>query len=173
MKFESTEECDECGGGPTEHMGHGSYRCKPCFDAWWCPKCGYDQRGGNHVCPSEAQRAKDKRWHAAFELSCENDADQIAELLTDRDALAWVMIGIHLNRMVGPHPNGLSCKDREEYIDLLKRGEGEAHEDYEHERNEGNAARDALAALVKAREESFSTVTNRPDLWAAAKAAIR
>lgn len=52
------EPCGQCGKSPSVHQGHGSYICKPCFDAMWCPKCTY-RLDKSHVCvPPEESRIR-------------------------------------------------------------------------------------------------------------------
>ena len=53
------EPCDGCGAKPSKHQGHGSFTCKTCYDARWCPKCTYslDTRSGPHVCKSPEEIA--------------------------------------------------------------------------------------------------------------------
>jgi hypothetical protein len=62
------EPCDTCGVRPSLHMGHGSYSCEPCYQAWWCPKCRFDQRHQPHVCVTKEQAAK---YRAEFKEFCE------------------------------------------------------------------------------------------------------
>lgn len=58
------ECCDGCGVKPARHMGHGSFSCKKCFDAQWCPNCTYQLhsyiQNGVHVCPTGNLTIDDK-----------------------------------------------------------------------------------------------------------------
>lgn len=49
------EPCDRCGVVPSRHRGHGSYTCKPCWDASFCPLCKY-WLAPHHVCPTPAEQ---------------------------------------------------------------------------------------------------------------------
>lgn len=51
------ESCDSCGIKPSRHQGHGSYTCKACWDAQWCPECRYPLNV-NHVCPDQEERRR-------------------------------------------------------------------------------------------------------------------
>ncbi len=51
------EPCDGCGVIPSKHRGHGSYICKKCWDASFCPTCHYGLQA-NHVCPTAEERER-------------------------------------------------------------------------------------------------------------------
>jgi hypothetical protein len=83
------EPCDSCGVKPSLHMGHGSFSCKACFDAWWCPKCHYDQRergGKKHVCPTPEEIVERQRKSERCELLCGVE-EAVEKIIVERDAL--------------------------------------------------------------------------------------
>jgi hypothetical protein len=56
------EPCDDCGSKPSRHAGHGSFICKACNDARWCPKCTFALGDPTkHVCPSPEERERHER----------------------------------------------------------------------------------------------------------------
>jgi hypothetical protein len=83
MKFDQKEPCQYCDDPKalTCHMGHGSYKCRNCYKAMWCPKCQYQMTTG-HTCPSAAERRRRQRSFKAFEIfSSSNAVDKISALL--------------------------------------------------------------------------------------------
>jgi hypothetical protein len=70
------EPCDGCGAKPSKHQGHGSFTCKACYDARWCPECKYSLTPG-HVCPDAMTRAADelrmREFFASIDLEYPED----------------------------------------------------------------------------------------------------
>jgi len=52
------EPCDGCGVRPSKSAGHGSFTCKKCYDARWCPECHFSLWPSPHVCPSPEERQR-------------------------------------------------------------------------------------------------------------------
>jgi len=56
------EPCDGCDVKPSRHVGHGSFSCKECYEARWCPKCTFTIGDpAKHVCPSPEEGERLKR----------------------------------------------------------------------------------------------------------------
>lgn len=69
------EPCDSCGVVPSRHQGHGSFTCRPCYEARWCKKCGYAKSSHekNGDCPPAELRAKWKAEVDAFFAEIEKE----------------------------------------------------------------------------------------------------